>query len=80
MCPDIEAVMTKEPVPLSLKCFPTALAQWNVPFKSVWMTSFHASTEPSRIPLSAVRPALAMKASTWPNSLMTSLTRASTDL
>ena len=50
MCPDMEAVMTKEPVPRDLKCAPTALAQWKVPLRSVWMTSFQASTEPSRIP------------------------------
>jgi len=30
MWPDMEAVMTKEPVPRSLKWAPTALAQWKV--------------------------------------------------
>lgn len=43
--------MTNDPVPRSLKWWPTAFAQWKVPLRSVWMTSFHFSTEPSRMPV-----------------------------
>ena len=78
MWPDMEAVMTREPVLRSRKWWPTALAQWNVPVKSVSMTSFHASTLASKIPASAVFPALAMKTSILPKSLMTSLTSCCT--